>query len=74
MAEKVVVDLEVISNLEPTLANLKALKKQLKDTAAGSSDFNKLSAAIRDMDDAIKDASATSDDFAYLDLSIFFFD
>lgn len=64
MAEKVVVDLEVISNLEPTIANLKALKKQLKDTAAGSADFNKLSAAIRDMDDSIKDASATSDDFA----------
>ena len=64
MAEKVVVDLEVISNLEPTIANLKALKKQLRDTAAGSADFNKISAAIRDMDDSIKDASATSDDFA----------
>ena len=64
MAEKIVVDLEVNSNLEPTIANLKALKKQLKETAAGSADFNKLSAQIRDMDDAIKDASATSDDFA----------
>jgi hypothetical protein len=64
MAEKVVVDLEVISNLEPTIANLKALKKQLKDTAAGSAEFNKISAAIRDMDDSIKDASATGDDFA----------
>ena len=63
MAEKVVVDLEVISNLEPTIANLKTLKKQLKDTAAGSADFNKISAAIRDMDDSIKDASKTSDDF-----------
>ena len=64
MAEKIVVDLEVNSNLEPTIANLKALKKQIKETAAGSAEFNKLSAQIRDMDDAIKDASATSDDFA----------
>ena len=64
MAEKIEVDLEVNSNLEPTIANLKALKKQLKETAAGSSEFNKISAAIRDMDDSIKDASKTSDDFA----------
>jgi hypothetical protein len=64
MAEKIEVDLEVNSNLEPTIANLKLLKKQLKETAAGSADFNKISAQIRDMDDAIKDASATSDDFA----------
>ena len=64
MAEKVEVDIEVTSNIEPTIANLKALKRQLKETAAGSAEFNKLSAAIRDMDDSIKDASATSDDFA----------
>jgi len=64
MAEKITVDLEVNSNLEPTIANLKLLKKQLKETAAGSAEFNKISASIRDMDDAIKDASATSDDFA----------
>jgi hypothetical protein len=64
MAEKIEVDLEVNSNLEPTIANLKLLKKQLKETAAGSAEFNKISASIRDMDDAIKDASATSDDFA----------
>jgi hypothetical protein len=64
MAEKVEIDLEVNSNLEPTIANLKALKKQLRETAAGSAEFNKISAAIRDMDDSIKDASATSDDFA----------
>lgn len=63
MAEKVEIDIEVNSNIEPTIANLKALKKQLKETAAGSSEFNKLSAQIRDMDDAIKDASKTSDDF-----------
>jgi hypothetical protein len=65
MADKnIKVKVDVESNLEPTIANLKALKKQLKETAAGSADFNKISAQIRDMDDAIKDASATSDDFA----------
>jgi hypothetical protein len=65
MADKnIKVKVDVESNLEPTIANLKLLKKQLKETAAGSADFNKISAQIRDMDDAIKDASATSDDFA----------
>jgi hypothetical protein len=58
------IKIEVDTNLEPTINNLKALKKQLKETAAGTAEFNRLSAAIRDMDDAIKDASKSSDDFA----------
>jgi uncharacterized phage infection (PIP) family protein YhgE len=62
--KKVTVEVDIESNLEPTIANLKKLKQQLKETAAGSDEFNKISAQIRDMDDAIKDASATSDDFA----------
>jgi hypothetical protein len=65
MAEKrVKVKVDIDSNIEPTIANLKALKKQLRDTAAGSAEFNKISQQIRDMDDAIKDANKTSDDFA----------
>ncbi len=65
MAEKkVTVNLDINTNIEPTIANLKQLKKQLKETAAGSEEFAKTSAAIRDLDDAIKDANATSDDFA----------
>lgn len=63
MAKTVEVDLNVKSNIEPTIANLKALKRQLKETAAGSDEFNRISMQIRDLDDAIKDASATSDDF-----------
>jgi hypothetical protein len=64
MAEKKVkVKIDVDANLEPTIANLKILKKQLRETAAGSADFNKVAQQIRDMDDAIKDANATSDDF-----------
>ena len=62
--KKIKVQVDVETNIEPTIANLKALKKQLKETAAGSAEFNKISAQIRDMDDAIKDASASSDDFA----------
>jgi hypothetical protein len=65
MAEKkVTVNLDINSNIEPTIANLKLLKRQLRETAAGSDDFKKISQQIRDMDDAIKDAAATSDDFA----------
>ena len=63
MAEKIEVDLEVKNNLEPTIRNLRELKNELKQTAAGSAEFNRISAQIRDMDDAISDAKATNDDF-----------
>jgi hypothetical protein len=62
--KKVTVDIDINADIEPTIANLKLLKKQLKETAAGSEEFKKISGQIRDLDDAIKDASATSDDFA----------
>jgi len=61
--EKKIIDLEVKDNLEPTIKNLKLLKNQLKETAAGSKEFDKLSAQIRDLDDSIADAKATNDDF-----------
>ena len=48
MAKTVEVDLNVKSNIEPTIANLKALKRQLKETAAGSDEFNRISMQIRD--------------------------
>lgn len=63
MAKTIEVDLQVNDNLAPTINNLKLLKKQLKETAAGSKEFDKLSASIRDMEDAIGDAKATNDDF-----------
>jgi len=63
MAKKVVAA-EIEIKTANSIADLKALKKQLKETAAGSDEFNKISKQIRDLDDAIKDASATSDDFA----------
>jgi membrane protein involved in colicin uptake len=64
MAIEKQINLNVDSNIEPTIANLRSLKKQLKETAAGSTEFNKLSQQIRDLDDSIKDASKTSDDWA----------
>jgi hypothetical protein len=63
MAKTVEVDLQVNNNLEPTIKNLRELKKQLRETAAGSKEFDKLSASIRDMEDSISDAKATNDDF-----------
>jgi hypothetical protein len=63
MAQNIEVDINIKNNTEATIKNLRALKKQLRETAAGSAEFDKISMQIRDMDDAIKDASATSDDF-----------
>lgn len=63
MAKTYEVDLNVQTNIEPTIANLKALKRQLKETAAGSEEFNRLQKQIRELDDAISDAAKTSDDF-----------
>ena len=63
MAKDIEEDININSNTDATIKNLRALKKQLRETAAGSDEFNKISQQIRDMDDAIKDASETSDDF-----------
>jgi len=50
-------------NMEPSINNLKALKRELKATTAGTKDFDKLSMSIRDMEDAINDAKKGNDDF-----------
>lgn len=50
-------------DLEPSINNLKNLKNQLKATAVGSKEFDKLSMSIRDMEDAIGDAKKGNDDF-----------
>jgi len=64
MAEKkVTVTLDINSNIEPTIANLKALKLQLKQTAAGSDDFKKLVGQIDDLEDKIKGAKNSSADW-----------
>jgi hypothetical protein len=61
--KKIEVDVQVESNLEPSIKNLKELKKQLKGLSADSAEFKKVSAEIRDMDDALKGAAVGADDF-----------
>jgi ribosomal protein S13 len=49
---------------EGSIAQLKELKKELKNTAAGSEDFKRLSAQIRDVEDGIENARVGANDFA----------
>jgi hypothetical protein len=63
MAKKVTVKVDVEGNIEPTIANLKALKQQLKSTAAGSEEFKKIFNQIDDLEDKIKSAKNTSSDW-----------
>jgi len=61
--KKVTIDIEINADIEPTIANLKVLKKQLKETAAGSEEFKKIYNQIDDLEDKIKSAKNTSSDW-----------
>lgn len=63
MAEKKTIELEVKSNLGGSIAELKALKKELKNAAAGSDDFKKIYNQIDDLEDKIKSAKNKSMDW-----------
>ena len=64
MAKKVEIEIDVNTNaVEGSIAQLKALKKQLKDTAAGSEDFKKLYNQIDDLEDKIKGTKKASADW-----------
>jgi len=63
MAKTVEVDLQVNSNLEGSIAQLKALKRQLKDTAAGSEEFKQIFNQIDDLEDKIKSSRVASSDW-----------
>jgi len=63
MAKTVEVDLQVNSNIEDSISQLKALKRQLKDTAAGSDEFKKLYNQIDDLEDKIKSSKNASSDW-----------
>ena len=54
MAEKVEIEIDVKSNVQGSIAELKALKKELKNTAAGSAEFKRLANEIDDLEDKIK--------------------
>jgi len=61
--ENKVVNLELKTNVEESIAGLKALKRQLKDTAAGSEEFKKLYNQIDDLEDKIKSSKNASADW-----------
>lgn len=61
--ENKVVNLEIKSNVDESIAGLKALKRQLRDTAAGSEEFKKLYNQIDDLEDKIKSSKNTSADW-----------
>jgi hypothetical protein len=63
MAKKVEVDIEINSNIEGSIAQLKELKLQLKQTAAGSKEFKELFGQIDDLEDKIKGAKGASSDW-----------
>ena len=63
MAEKVEVDIEVKSNVGQSIKDLKELKKQLKETAAGSAEFKRLANEIDDLEDKIKGSKAGAADW-----------
>lgn len=61
--ENKVVNLEIKSNVDESIAGLKALKRQLRDTAAGSEEFKALYNQIDDLEDKINSAKNTSADW-----------
>lgn len=63
MAKKVEIEIDVKDNLDASVQKLRELKKELRNAAAGSAEFNKLSAQIRDVNDSIENARAGAEDF-----------
>ena len=65
MADKTIkVKVDVETDVEPSIAALKALKKQLKDTAAGSAEFVALQQQIDDVQDSLVAARKGAGNFA----------
>jgi hypothetical protein len=57
------VDINVKTNVAGSIGELKALKKQLKETAAGSAEFKNLANQIDDLEDKIKGAKQGAGDW-----------
>jgi hypothetical protein len=57
------VNIEVDTNIQPTIAQLKELKKQLK-SASDPADFKRLSQQIKDVEDALEEAKVGAKSFA----------
>jgi hypothetical protein len=64
MADKrIKVKVDVETNAANSIADLKALKKELKNTAAGSADFKRLVGEIDDLEDKLKSAKGAAADW-----------
>lgn len=61
--ETVDININVENNIQPTIAELKKLKLQIKETA-DPAEFKKLTQQYNDMEDAIKSARTGADNFA----------
>lgn len=65
MADKQVkVKVDIETDIEPTVQNLKELKRQIKEVAAGSEEFKKLTQQINDTEDALNTARAGAGNLA----------
>jgi len=62
--KKIKVKVDVETDVEPSLAQLRLLKKQLKETAAGSEEFIALQRQIDDVQDSLAGARAGAGNFA----------
>ena len=61
--ETIGVNVKINTNVQGSIAELKQLKKQLKETAAGSADFKRLANQIDDLEDKIKGAKQGAGDW-----------
>ena len=61
--ETVGVDINIKTNVAGSIGELKALKKQLKETAAGSDEFKKLTNQIDDLEDKLKGSKQAAGDW-----------
>ena len=64
MAETTRIDIDAVINTGDSLQKLRALKKAQKEVVAGSAEFNKLAASIRDTEDALDAAKLGANDLA----------
>jgi hypothetical protein len=64
MAETTRIDIDAVINTGDSLQKLRALRKAQKEVVAGSAEFNKLAAAIRDTEDSLDAAKLGADDLA----------
>ncbi len=63
MAKKVEIEIDVNTNIEPSLKQLRELKKQLRETAAGSDEFKRVSKQIKDVEDALEEGKVQAKGF-----------